>query len=285
MDVVDKAQAVIPPERYAKRVRPTAKPHGRLLAGHRAEWRGVLGAGAILPREKQTAAEVLHRTQPESKVRHGRDGAHHLQYALDAGDPPPSLPPPSLSLPSSAPPRPPPSPHSPPPPRVGLLGTNAAFPPASQLMTDPILSKKLVDDRLANRTNSNDGLTFEQANADGLTYDPASVQMLGREFAAQEHHWASVYRPFYAGCELGKLPPCRWAHAVDKGASHESRVCAGGKGWRGWGRRAPSAAHVCETMHEEPLGDDLDDHLDGEGDEEDELDRLARTATHSVVRG
>ena len=91
-------------------------------------------------------------------------------------------------------------------------------------MTDPILSKKLVDDRLANRTNSSSALTYEQAmdesNYDpafssssqatlGSNYDPASVQMLGREFAAQEHHWASVYRPFYAGCELGKLPPCR----------------------------------------------------------------------------
>jgi len=38
-------------------------------------------------------------------------------------------------------------------------------------------------------------------------------------------------------------------------------------------------------MHEEPLGDDLDDHLDGEGDEKDELDRLTRTATHSAERG
>jgi hypothetical protein len=101
---------------------------------------------------------------------------------------------------------------------VGCLGANAAF-FASQLMTDPILSKKLVDDRLANRTNSLDGgMTYEQAIAAGGVYDPESVQMLGREFAAQEHHWASAYRPFYAGCELGKLPPCRWAHAVDRGA-------------------------------------------------------------------
>ena len=85
-------------------------------------------------------------------------------------------------------------------------------------MTDPILSKKLVDDRLANRTNSL-GWTYEQAMAAGdVYYHPESVQMLGREFAAQEHHWASAYRPFYAGCELGKLPPCRWAHAVDRGA-------------------------------------------------------------------
>ena len=85
-------------------------------------------------------------------------------------------------------------------------------------MTDPILSKKLVDDRLANRTNSL-GWTYEQAMVAGdVYYHPESVQMLGREFAAQEHHWASAYRPFYAGCELGKLPPCRWAHAVDRGA-------------------------------------------------------------------
>eukprot|EP00964_Phaeocystis_antarctica_P156300 scaffold125891_cov18-Phaeocystis_antarctica.AAC.1 len=62
-------------------------------------------------------------------------------------------------------------------------------------MTDPILSKKLVDDRLANRTNSSSALTYEQAmdesNYDpafssssqatlGSNYDPASVQMLGR---------------------------------------------------------------------------------------------------------
>ena len=114
-------------------------------------------------------------------------------------------------------------------------------------MTDPILSKKLVDDRLANRTNSAGGLTFEEAAAEaGLTleqaadnedpYDPSDVRMLGREFAAQEHHWASVYRPFYAGCELGKLPPCRWAHAVEKGASHASRGRGGGgESGGGWG--------------------------------------------------
>ena len=125
---------------------------------HCAERRGVLGAGAILPREKQTAAEVLHRAQPESKVRHGRHGAHHLQHALDAGSTPSPFPP-ALSRTPRAP-----NPAAPrhPPPRARFLGTSAAcF--ASQLMTDPILSKKLVDDRLANRTNSKDGLTFEGA--------------------------------------------------------------------------------------------------------------------------
>ena len=103
MDVVDKAQAVIPPERYAKRVRQPLLPAcevARSLISHSTEQRRTLGAGAILPREEQAAAEVLHRTQPEPKVRHGGDGAHHPQHAVDAGAPP-SLPPRTHPLPST----------------------------------------------------------------------------------------------------------------------------------------------------------------------------------------
>ena len=50
MDVVEKAQAVIPPERYAKRVRQPL-PYARLLVGQRTERGGALGAGDLLPRE------------------------------------------------------------------------------------------------------------------------------------------------------------------------------------------------------------------------------------------
>jgi hypothetical protein len=82
-------------------------------------------------------------------------------------------------------------------------------------VTDPIITAKLEDDEIAGRTGGPGAATYEEVMAQGGAYDPSEVKMMGREFAAERHHWAPIYRPFYDGCQLGKLPPCSGSDTVE----------------------------------------------------------------------
>ena len=74
------------------------------------------------------------------------------------------------------------------------------------LLTDPILSKKLADDDLANRVGGSNAATYDEVM--GSEDQTQQVKMLSREYAAEAHSWAPLYRPFYDDCTLGALPPC-----------------------------------------------------------------------------
>ena len=61
-----------------------------------------------------------------------------------------------------------------------------------QFVTDPIITAKLEDDEIAGRTGGPGAATYEEVMAQGGAYDPSEVKMMGREFAAERHHFFNV---------------------------------------------------------------------------------------------